>query len=324
MRTFAFAVLALSAAGLARAAPEAPKLAFPLACTIGQTCEIQTYVDRDPGPGVLDYRCGRRTNNGHDGTDIRLMDMAQQRRGVDVLAAAPGRVVATRDGVTDISVAVAGKAATEKVACGNRVAINHGDGWITDYCHMAKGSIRVKQGDVVAAGQPLGKVGLSGWTEFPHLHISVRHGNVVVDPFAAEPGQACGVRPGLWTPAAAKAMAYKAGVILNGGLSGAAVTVDMVANGAAPPVTGTSPVIAAYLRAIDLEKGDELELTLTGPGGQLAARREAPLERDKAEAFQMIGKKRPAAGWPAGTYAADLKVWRAGKVALRKTASVKL
>lgn len=324
MRIFAVAVLAFSAAGLARAAPEAPKLAFPLACTIGQTCEIQTYVDRDPGPGVLDYRCGRRTNNGHDGIDIRLLDMAQQRRGVDVLAAAPGRVVATRDGVTDISVAVAGKAATEKVACGNRVAINHGDGWITDYCHMAKGSIRVKQGDVVAAGQPLGKVGLSGWTEFPHLHISVRHGNVVVDPFAAEPGQACGVRPGLWTPAAAKAMAYKAGVILNGGLSGAAVTVDMVANGAAPPVTGTSPVIAAYLRAIDLEQGDEIELTLTGPGGQLASRREAPLERDKAEAFQMVGKKRPATGWPAGTYTADLKVWRAGKVALRKTASVKL
>lgn len=324
MRILAAAILAVSAAGLARAAPEAPKLAFPLACAIGQTCDIQTYVDRDPGPGVLDYRCGHRTNNGHDGTDIRLLDMAQQRRGVDVLAAAPGRVVATRDGVTDISVAVTGKAASEQVACGNRVAINHGDGWITDYCHMAKGSIRVKPGDVVATGQPLGKVGLSGWTEFPHLHMSVRHGNVVVDPFAAEPGQACGVRPGLWTPAAAKAMAYKAGAILNGGLSGVAVTAAMVADGPPPPVTAASPVIAAYVRAIDLQQGDELELTLTGPAGQLAARREAPLERDKAEAFQMIGKKRPATGWPAGTYTADLKVWRAGKVAIRKTASVKL
>jgi hypothetical protein len=190
---------------------------------------------------------------------------------------------------------------------------------------MAKGSIRVKQGDVVAAGQPLGKVGLSGWTEFPHLHISVRHGNVVVDPFASDPAQACGPRAGLWTPEAAKAMAYKAGVILNGGLSGVAVTADMVADGAVPGVTGASPVIAAYLRAIDLEKGDEIELTLTGPDGKaLAARREAPLPRDKAEAFQMIGKKRPSAGWPAGTYTADLKVWRAGKMALQKRAAVKL
>jgi hypothetical protein len=190
---------------------------------------------------------------------------------------------------------------------------------------MARGSIRVKQGDVVAAGQPLGKVGLSGWTEFPHLHISVRHGNVVVDPFAAEPGQACGVRPGLWTPAAAKAMAYKAGAILNGGLSGVAVTADMVANGDAPGVTAASPVIAAYLRAIDLEKGDEVELVLTGPDGKvLAQNRLPPLDRDKAEAFQMVGKKRPATGWSKGAYTADLKVWRAGKFALRKTATVKL
>jgi murein DD-endopeptidase MepM/ murein hydrolase activator NlpD len=325
MRLIAAAVLALSAAGLARAAPEAPKLAFPLACVIGKTCEVQHYVDRDPGPGVLDYRCGHRTNNGHDGTDIRLLDMAQQRRGVDVLAAAAGRVVATRDGVADISVAAAGKAATETVACGNRVAINHGDGWITDYCHMAKGSIRVKQGDVVAAGQPLGKVGLSGWTEFPHLHISVRHGNVVVDPFAAEPGQACGVRPGLWTPEAAKAMAYKAGAILTGGFAGSAITSDQAADGQVAPVTGASAVIAVYARPIDLAKGDELELILKGPDGKvLAQNRLAPLERDQAQGFHMIGRKRPATGWPAGTYTADIKVWRAGKAAIQKTATVKL
>lgn len=325
MRLIAVALLAVSAAGLARAAPEAPKLAFPLACAIGKTCEIQHYVDRDPGPGVLDYRCGHRTNDKHDGTDIRLLDMAQQRRGVDVLAAAPGRVVATRDGVTDISVAVAGKAATEATACGNRVAINHGDGWITDYCHMAKGSIRVKPGDVVAAGQPLGKVGLSGWTEFPHLHMSVRHNNVVVDPFAVDPGQACGPRAGLWTPEAAKAMAYKAGAILTGGFAGTAITGEQAADGEVAPVTGASAVIAVYARPIDLQQGDELELILKGPDGKvLAQNRLAPLPRDQAQGFHMIGRKRPATGWPAGTYTAEIKVWRAGKAAIQKTATVKL
>src|SRR5436305_5486166 len=88
--------------------PPPPKLGFPLACEIGRTCEIQHYVDRDPGPGVLDYRCGHRTNDKHDGTDFRLVDMALLRAGVDVLAVAPGRVVAVRDGVPDFSIRAPG------------------------------------------------------------------------------------------------------------------------------------------------------------------------------------------------------------------------
>ena len=72
---------------LARAAT--PVLALPLACTAGKTCAVQHYVDRDPGPGVVDYRCGRRTYDKHNGIDIRLMTMTAQRAGVAVLAAAP-------------------------------------------------------------------------------------------------------------------------------------------------------------------------------------------------------------------------------------------
>ena len=67
-----------------------PVFSLPLACTLGQTCEVQHYVDRDPGPGVRDYRCGPQSYQGHDGIDFRLPDMAAQRRGVDVLAAAAG------------------------------------------------------------------------------------------------------------------------------------------------------------------------------------------------------------------------------------------
>src|SRR6185295_19509977 len=103
----AFVLLASGIPGpVTQAAPEPPRLAFPLACEIGRTCEVQHYVDRDPGPGVRDYRCGRRTYDKHNGIDIRLLDMAAQRAGVDVLAAAPGRVARLRDGVADISIRV--------------------------------------------------------------------------------------------------------------------------------------------------------------------------------------------------------------------------
>ena len=49
---------------------------------------------------------------------------------------------------------------------------------------MANGSLQVKPGDLVRAGQPLGHVGLSGLTEYPHLHFTIRHQGKIADPFA--------------------------------------------------------------------------------------------------------------------------------------------
>jgi hypothetical protein len=318
-------VLALTAAGLARAQSAPPKLAFPLACTIGKTCEVQHYVDRDPGPGAKDYRCSHRTYDKHDGIDIRLLDMKAQQRGVDVLAAAAGRVVAIRDGVPEGTFKASGRGAVAGVECGNRVAIAVADGWITDYCHMARGSIRVKTGDMVAAGQPIGKVGLSGMTEFPHLHISVRHNNVVVDPFAPQSAEGCSPQAPLWTPQAARAMAYKTGAILNAGLAGGPLSMDAVEAGDVPAVSPSAPAIVAYFRAIEVDKGDVLEATLNGPGGGLLATgKSPPLDRDKAQYFYMAGRKRPPAGWSKGTYTGELKVWRGGKVVMSRQVTARL
>jgi hypothetical protein len=296
----------------------APKLAFPLACEIGRTCEIQHYVDRDPGPGVLDYRCGHRTNDKHDGIDFRLPDMAAQRAGVDVLAAAAGRVVAVRDGVPDISIRAPGAPSVAGHECGNRVAIQLGNRWLIDYCHLAQGSLKVKVGDTVAAGQPLAHVGLSGDTEFPHLHFSVRHGDAVVDPFAPATvgGCAAGGEP-LWTPAAAGATPYKAGLVLNAGFASAPVTMAQIEERAAPAVTAASPVLVAYARLVGLQLGDVIEITLRGPDGKvLASAASPPLDHDKAQIPAEVMHRRPAPGWAHGVYAAEARVRRAGAVAL--------
>jgi hypothetical protein len=316
--------------GLAHAAGEGPKLAFPLACQIGRTCEIQHYVDRDPGPGALDYRCGHRTYDKHNGIDIRLPDMAAQRRGVAVLAAAPGRVARLRDGVPDISIRAPGAPSVAGKECGNGVVIDHGDGWETQYCHLAQGSIRVKIGDEVKAGTPIARVGLSGDTEFAHLHITVRHAGQTVDPFAPRPAAgACSATASLagsmWTPAAARELVYKPGVILNAGFAGDRVAPEAVEGGDIAAPTAASPALVAYMRVIEPQQGDELEITLKGPDGTaLAAQRLPPLERDKAQYFAMVGRKRPPGGWPKGRYVAELKVWRAGKPALQKTVATVL
>ena len=201
-------------------------------CQLGVTCFVQNYVDHDATSDVRDFMCSGRTYDGHDGTDIRLPDLQIQQGDVDVLAAAPGRVVATRDGVEDISIRVTGKAAVAGKECGNGVVIEHEGDWRSQYCHLARGSIRVKVGDRVATGHSIGLVGLSGATEFPHLHFTLRHQGKTVDPFAhGAPAGACGGGQSLWTDAIREQTRYRAREILNFGFSSVAPTMDLVESG---------------------------------------------------------------------------------------------
>lgn len=324
------APLVLAGAALAPAAtsapPAAPSLAFPIACVVGRSCEVQHYVDRVAGPGVGDYRCGPQTYEAHNGVDIRLPDMAAQRRGVNVLAAAPGRVIGIRDGVQDISVRAPGAPSVTNIECGNGVVLDHGGEWQTQYCHMAQGSIAVKRGDTVAAGAVLGRVGLSGNTEYPHLHFTVRRAGQVADPFAPDgSGKSCQAQGSLWNAAAARQMAYRAGAILNAGFASAEMGGDAVEQARAPAVTPSSPLMVVYVRAIALRAGDSVELELKGPNGaRLAQTRAAPLQRWRAQDVTYIGKRRPATGWPRGTYVADYRVWRDGKPALSRRIELRL
>jgi hypothetical protein len=68
------------------------RLAWPAACTLGETCHIQQYYDHDAGPKAADFTCGTLSYDGHDGTDIALPTRAAMTAGVEVLASAPGTV----------------------------------------------------------------------------------------------------------------------------------------------------------------------------------------------------------------------------------------
>lgn len=327
----ATALVGLLAAGHAHAQDlkpaGGPVLRFPLACQVGRSCEVENYVDRAAGGApFLDYHCGRRTYPNHTGTDIRVMDLKAQQAGVVVLAAAPGKVLRLRDGVPDQILWDMATPHDDKIGCGNAVVLDHGEGWITAYCHMARGSVRVKVGQTVAAGEPLGKVGLSGDTQFPHLHIEVRHNGQVVDPFAPAPvtAGACAPQKAMWDPAAARQLAYKRGAILNAGFAGGPIGERSVEEGGLAPARSDSPVISVYMRAVQLEAGDVIELTFATPQGKPTVVRLPPLPTNKAQPLMALSRKRPEGGWPPGRYVAEFRVLRGGAPVLQRRVEARL
>jgi murein DD-endopeptidase MepM/ murein hydrolase activator NlpD len=89
------------------------------------------------------------------------------RRGEVICAARGGVVVNTR------SDSKKGGASYKYINDGNYVIIKHDDSTSAAYWHMEYNSIMVKSGDTVVAGQPIGKVGTTGFSSGPHLHFEV-------------------------------------------------------------------------------------------------------------------------------------------------------
>ena len=58
-------------------------------------------------------------------------------------------------------------------AVGNAVIVDLGGGAFATFAHLKPGSVRVKVGDRVRTGQPIGEVGNSGNSLAPHLHFHV-------------------------------------------------------------------------------------------------------------------------------------------------------
>ncbi len=300
------------------------QLGLPLACQPGKTCFVQNYVDHHDGDKARDYTCGPRTYAKHEGTDFRIPSMAAERAGVDVLAAADGLVLRTRDEVPDVSMRTIGASVIAGRECGNGLVIRHEDGWETQYCHMALGSLVVKQGQQVRRGDRLGHVGLSGNTEFAHLHLTVRHYGNLVDPFAPDLAMGvCGIGalPTLWLPEVAAGLSYRTRVVLNRGFAEAPMTMDDVESGRLEGIlpSTSSPGLLAYVRAIGLEAGDVQSMMLYAPDGTILAQSQGkPLDGPKAQTIVYAGRKTPEKGWPNGRYEALYRVMRDGVINLEE------
>lgn len=313
----------------AQAAP--PELSLPVDCKIGETCWLTNFVDRDPGPGHQDYRCGSLSYNTHKGTDIALANDAVMQAGVSVLAVASGRVVRVRDGeprstLKDLQSATA----LRGQECGNGIVIDHGDDWTTQYCHMMAGSLNVAVGDTVQRGDKLGNVGRSGRTEFPHIHLTVRKSKAVIDPFTGDSNtRQCNTAPNLkslWATPLKESLAYPGPQPFHLGFSSNTPKVDDVRAGklSKTEFDVTSPALVFWMEAYSLLQGDQVLLSLFGPKNEVIAKSNVVLDRPLARGFRFTGRKRRGQAWDIGAYKAHVSITRDGQTVTKSaTAYIK-
>lgn len=308
------ASMLLAAMPVARAEP--PVLSLPIACELGTDCWVVNYFDADPGDGASDYTGSFRTYNGHGGTDFAIPDTEAMKAGVEVLASAPGIVQGLRDGMADINVAQIGRDAVGGRECGNGVLIDHADGWRTQYCHLRKGSIRVKRGQRVAAGDVLGLVGQSGLAEFPHVHLTVRNPQgQKVDPFTTA-GRRQSAQPAtLWDREVIEKLAYRPTDIFATGFRDSVPDKALVKMGSIEnvAVTRSSPAVLFWIGIFGVHAGDRYEITLSGPDGRVLAKTEKHFEKNQARRFSWVGKRRTTAAWPPGRYLGRVTIYHTGQ-----------
>ncbi|MBC3845683.1 peptidoglycan DD-metalloendopeptidase family protein [Winogradskyella echinorum] len=172
-----------------------PLFAWPLqkssTSTYNEIYGISGYIDHNTSfPNQLtDYNCGSRsydTDSGynHQGIDMftwpfgwKMLDNDE----VEIIAAAPGQIVAKNDGEYD-------RSCNFNSNTWNAIYVQHSDGSISFYGHMKNGSLSTKNiGDTVVEGEYLGVVGSSGNSTGPHLHFETFTDNSftqLVDPYS--------------------------------------------------------------------------------------------------------------------------------------------
>ena len=137
-----------------------------------------TVLVTDTYPSVNSHRWCR---NSEFAFDAGLFDESLTRsliQGAPVLAACSGVVEEVFDGLdntgekTDLD-ELERRFGEHARIDGNHVLIRHGGGELSLYAHLSKGSVTVRQGQSVAAGQEIGRVGSSGSSWLPPLHFHV-------------------------------------------------------------------------------------------------------------------------------------------------------
>lgn len=138
----------------------------------------ETAVVTDTYPSLNSHRWCR---NSEFAFDVGAFDETLERpvlAGRPVFAACGGVVEEAFDGLDDTDdntdlAEIEARYGEHARIDGNHVLLRHPGGELSLYAHLQKGSVIVKPGEPVTAGQQIGRVGSSGSSWVPHLHFHV-------------------------------------------------------------------------------------------------------------------------------------------------------
>lgn len=266
------------------------ELVFPLDCDLGKNCWISNLPRHYLRDKEVDFRCGPNTYDGHKGTDFALKDYKQMQKGVKVLAPFDGEVRAIRDKISDVSVRIAGKNSVKGVECGNGVVISNGK-YEAQLCHLKKRSITVRKGQKVKAGEVVGLIGLSGFTEYPHLHISLRKNSKEIDPFYGDQ-DGCGNEPqSMWKDKDKMYENAKTGIVYNYGFTFNQPHAEQIRKGQYIKKQPEYPnALVGFVDIFSVDKGDKIELSIADSSGKTIVTRDHLFGKYQARYFFFIGK----------------------------------
>ncbi|MFD0783553.1 M23 family metallopeptidase [Micromonospora azadirachtae] len=150
------AVVAVTALIVPMLLPPGPRPPFQLPVACGETWQFGTYP-------------------GHDDYDVDLFPIGGEAWGRPVLASAAGTVT-----VAGINGSLGGRTPENPEGPRGRgggywVKIDHGGRWETQYLHLLEPPM-VREGQRVAQGEQIGRLGSTGNSGAPHLHFEQRRG----------------------------------------------------------------------------------------------------------------------------------------------------
>ncbi len=149
------------------------------AAAAGTWAVVENY-DKSKYQEPIDIKKAEITSKFGKRTDPVTWEKNKQHNGVDI-AAPQG---------TSVHNIVSGKVIEDKRdthGWGNFVSVQWDDGRTYLYLHLEEKPSDLKVGDVVKAGDEIGKVGSTGKSTWPHLHLTVKENNKPVDPMASLP-----------------------------------------------------------------------------------------------------------------------------------------
>ena len=173
-------------------------------------------------------------------------------------------------------------------------------------------STKVKKGDFVTSGQTIGQIGLSGLTEFPHLHINVQQGDKFFDPFTGRERYTVGSKNSLWNANVYQQLIYKPLIIYNVGVSDEIPKLLDIRNEKykTERISFFSNMMIFWVDMFHVETNDVINIVVKNPDGNIFLNKKIVFDKSNAKKLFYVGKRKPSNGFSKGRYTVQISFKR--------------